>query len=69
MLALKAGQVASPGELLESVWGYEATDSEARELLKVHIRRLRQKLRAISPEGADYIQSVRGFGYRLVPPT
>lgn len=68
VLALHAGRVLGPGELLESVWGYKAEDTEARELLKVHIRRLRQKMHAISPEGKDYIQSVRGFGYRLAAP-
>jgi len=68
VLALQPGRVFSPGELLENVWGYEADDAAGRELLKVHIRRLRQKMRAISPEGADYIQSIRGFGYRLAPP-
>ncbi|MBN1483315.1 MAG: response regulator transcription factor [Chloroflexia bacterium] len=67
-LALNAGRVLSPKELLESVWGYEADDAEARELLKVHIRRLRQKMHNISSEGSRYIQAVRGFGYRLSPP-
>lgn len=68
VLALRTGRVLTPAELLETVWGHEANDTEARELLKVHIRRLRRKLHAISPEGGHYIQSVRGFGYRLGPP-
>ncbi len=69
MLALRAGHVLSPAELLEGIWGYQANDSEARELLKVHIRRLRKKMSTISPEGSRYIQAIRGFGYRLAAPT
>lgn len=68
VLALQAKRVVSPGELVETVWGYKADDAEARELLKVHIRRLRQKMEAIAPNGRQYIQAVRGFGYRLAPP-
>jgi DNA-binding response OmpR family regulator len=41
-------------------------DSKARELLKVHINRTRLKVKAIAEE--NYIQSMRGFGYRLSPP-
>jgi len=41
-------------------------DSEARELLKIHINHMRLKMKAIAEE--SYIQSVRAFGYRLSPP-
>jgi hypothetical protein len=41
-------------------------DSKARELLKVHINRTRLKMKAIAEE--NYIQSVRGFRYRLSLP-
>jgi two-component system response regulator MtrA len=67
-LALDAGRVMGYRELLETVWGYKGEDSEARELLKVHINRIRRKMRAIAEEGESYIQSVRGFGYRLSAP-
>ncbi len=67
-LALDAGRVMGYRELLENVWGYKGEDSEARELLKVHINRIRQKMKAIAEGGERYIQSVRGFGYRLSPP-
>jgi len=67
-LALDAGRVMGYRELLENVWGYKGEDSEARELLKVHINRMRQKMKAIAGGGESYIQSVRGFGYRLSPP-
>ncbi len=65
-LALNAGRVMGYRELLENVWGYKGEDGEARELLKVHINRLRLKMKAIAEE--SYIQSVRGFGYSLSPP-
>jgi len=67
-LALNAGRVMGYRELLENVWGYKGEDSEARELLKVHINRIRQKMKAIAEGGERYIQSARGFGYRLSPP-
>lgn len=67
-LALNAGRVMGYRELLETVWGYKGEDSEARELLKVHINRMRLKMKAIAKGGERYIQSVRGFGYRLSPP-
>ena len=67
-LALNAGRVMGYRELLENVWGYKGEDSEARELLKVHINRMRQKMKAIAEGGERYIQSVRGFGYSLSPP-
>jgi DNA-binding response OmpR family regulator len=67
-LALNAGRVMGYRELLETVWGYKGEDSEARELLKVHINRIRLKMKAMAEGGESYIQSVRGFGYRLSPP-
>jgi DNA-binding response OmpR family regulator len=67
-LAISAGRVVGYRELLETVWGYTGEDSEARELLKVHVNRIRRKMRAIAEGGESYIQSVRGFGYRLSPP-
>jgi two-component system response regulator MtrA len=67
-LAIDAGRVLGYQELLEVVWGYRGEDSEARELLKVHVNRIRKKLNAVAAGGEGYIQSVRGFGYRLSPP-
>jgi DNA-binding response OmpR family regulator len=66
--ALNAGRVMGYRELLENGWGYQGEDSEARELLKVHIKRIRLKMQAIAEGGERYIQTVRGFGYRLSPP-
>jgi len=67
-LALNAGRVTGYQELLENVWGYQGEVSEARELLKVHINRIRKKMKTLAEGGERYIQSVRGFGYMLFPP-
>ena len=53
------GMVFSRDQLLNRVWGY-AFDGENRTV-DVHIRTLRQKL---GPCG-DYIQTVRGVGYKI----
>jgi DNA-binding winged helix-turn-helix (wHTH) protein len=66
-LAQRVGQVVSSQELLRLVWGYDAEDTEARELVKVHIRQIRRRL-GLDPEKHHYIRSVRGFGYMLIPP-
>jgi DNA-binding response OmpR family regulator len=66
-LALNAGRVVEYQELLREVWGYQGEDSEARELLKVHIRQVRRKL-GWDAAKAEYLQAVRGFGYMLAEP-
>ena len=66
-LAESPGQVIDCQELLRLVWGYEAGETEARELVKVHIRQIRRRL-GMDPEKHHYIHSVRGFGYMLALP-
>ncbi len=66
-LAQRDGEVVSYQELLRAVWGFKGEDSEARELLKVHIRQIRRRL-GLDPNEHPYIRSVRGFGYMLAPP-
>jgi DNA-binding response OmpR family regulator len=66
-LAKRAGEVIDCQELLRVVWGYDAEETEARELVKVHIRQIRRRL-GLDPEKHHYIHSVRGFGYMLAPP-
>ena len=66
-LAKQAGEVVEFQELMREVWGYKGEDSEARELLKVHVRQIRRRL-GLDPERSHYIRSVRGFGYMLVSP-
>lgn len=58
--AATPGIVLSRDELLESVWEYHwGGDSR---VVDVHVQRLRNKI------GADRIQTVRGFGYKLLGP-
>jgi two-component system KDP operon response regulator KdpE len=66
-LALNAGRVVEHAELLREVWGFSGPESEARELIKSHVRALRHKLGWTDPEDG-YLKSVRGFGYMLNPP-
>ena len=57
-----ADQVLSPQELVREVQGYEADHWESRSIIRVHIRRLRQKLEP-DPANPLYITTVRGAGY------
>jgi DNA-binding response OmpR family regulator len=59
------GQVLSPGQLLQLVWGY--TDSDTRTVA-VHIRSLRGKLED-DPSNPVLIETVRGLGYRYARPS
>jgi two-component system alkaline phosphatase synthesis response regulator PhoP len=52
------GSVLSRDELLEKVWGYDATP--VTRTVDVHIAALRQKV------GADFILTVHGMGYKFV---
>jgi two-component system phosphate regulon response regulator PhoB len=53
-------RVQSRGTLLEDVWG--ASAEMATRTVDTHVKRLREKL---GPAG-DYIETVRGVGYRFV---
>lgn len=58
-----AGMVLTHSQLLTAAWGF--TYSEATELLKPTISRLRQKVEE-DPSHPVLIQTVHGVGYRLV---
>ena len=58
LLLRNPGQVLSREQLIENVWGYAFT-GESRTV-DVHVRTLRQKLGA-------YIETVRGYGYKISP--
>lgn len=63
VLAENIGKVVSRELLLEKVWGYEYY-GETRTI-DVHIRHIRQKIE--DGEGSiQYIETVRGVGYKLV---
>lgn len=62
------GRVVDAQELLKAVWGYEGEETEARELVKVHVRQIRRRL-GLGAQNSDYVQSVRGFGYVVNPPS
>lgn len=66
-LAQNAGRVVGARELLKAVWGYDGDETEARELVKVHVRQIRRKL-GLQAQHDDYVQSVRGFGYVVTVP-
>lgn len=51
------GRVFTRDELLNLVWGYDYTGYE--KAVNIHIMNLRRKL------GVDYIEAVRGVGYRF----
>jgi DNA-binding response OmpR family regulator len=55
-------QVVPPHELVGAVQGYKADEHEARAIVRVHIRRLRQKIEA-DPDQPEYVLNVRGVGY------
>jgi len=63
LLASHPGKVFTREILLEKVWGYEFSGDT--RTIDVHIRHLRQKMSDDS-NFPEYIETVRGVGYRLV---
>ncbi|MEX2583319.1 MAG: response regulator transcription factor [Gemmatimonadota bacterium] len=59
VLMERRGRVQSRRKLLESVW--DVTANIATRTVDMHVQRLRTKL----GEEADWIETVRGFGYRF----
>lgn len=57
-------QVFSAGQLYEQIWE-NAFDVGGESTVMVHINTLRKKLGELGPK---VIQTMRGFGYRFVPP-
>jgi two-component system phosphate regulon response regulator PhoB len=60
VLAERRGRVQSREQLLKDVWGYQ-TFIDTRTV-DTHMRRLREKL----GKAADYLETVRGVGYRIL---
>jgi DNA-binding response OmpR family regulator len=61
-----SGQVLSSEQLIEQCWGHEAGVS--RDQVKLYVSYLRKKL-GQGTNGFQPIETVRGFGYRYVPPS
>lgn len=53
------GRVATRDRLLDQVWGYDA--ALTTRTVDTHIKRLREKL----GKAGDYIETIRGIGYRF----
>ena len=64
LLVLKAGQVVTRAEIFDKVWGTDWLGD--MRTLDVHIRWLREKMED-DPSHPQYIQTVRGVGYRFQP--
>ncbi len=56
------GRVLSRGVILDNLWSFE--DPPGEETVKVHLRSLRQKLKACGAP-SNFIETVYGLGYRL----
>ena len=67
-LARRAGEVVPPEVLIKATHGFEPNNVEAGALVRPMIRSLRRKLGY--PVGElGCIETVRGWGYRLLPPS
>lgn len=64
-LAMEPGKVFSREYLLEKIWGYDYTGDS--RTVDVHIRHIRQKFEQI-PDCPQFIETVRGVGYRFRDP-
>ena len=63
LLIGKAGSIQSRQDLLQEVWGYRNTVDT--RTVDTHMRRLREKL----GDHASCIETIRGEGYRFIPPS
>ncbi len=61
----RAGALVSVEDILQRVWGTQEWDG-ARQLVKVNIQRLRQKIES-DPHNPEYILNQWGRGYRFGP--
>lgn len=65
-LARRPGEVVSCAELVRAAYNYELIEPSARDLIKPHMYRLRQKIEP-DPARARHLVNVRGRGYKFVP--
>jgi len=64
-LISEAPRVISPQELLREAQGYAAEVWEARDIVRYHIYRIRQKIKDATGR-TDVIRTVRGVGYSVI---
>ena len=57
LLLENQGRVVSRERLLDTVWGYDYVGDE--KIINTHIKNIRKKL------GVDYIETMRGAGYKI----
>lgn len=57
LLLENQGRVMSRERLLDTVWGYDYIGDE--KIVNTHIKNIRKKL------GVDYIETMRGAGYKI----
>ena len=57
LLLENQGRVVSRERLLDTVWGYDYIGDE--KIVNTHIKNIRKKL------GVDYIETMRGAGYKI----
>ena len=62
LLAQNRGKIMTKSRIFDSVW--DMSDTADENTLNVHMSRIRKKLKEADPEG-DYIETVRGVGYRI----
>ncbi len=65
LLAGKPGQIFSRGEILNALWGYDASSASDTKTVDVHISRLRIKLNDTAKD-PKFIVTIRGRGYMFL---
>ena len=65
LLASRPGHIFSRGEILESLWGYDANSAADTKTVDVHISRLRIKLNDHTDD-PKFIITIRGRGYMFL---
>lgn len=63
-LVRNAGRMMTAQRLMREALGEQLAQSEARDIVRVHVRRLRAKMLPFE-KGSSHIVTVRGFGYML----
>ncbi len=65
LLATRPGHIFSRGEILQELWGYDASSAADTKTVDVHISRLRIKLNDHTQD-PQFIVTIRGRGYMFL---